>query len=195
LRRAVLRKASRSAARGSRSLPASRALRARFDGDGLDLGVAAGGISRARRTSTNAYWCPRRLRSARRAQGRLPAHGDRSRQARLDRCQRLGRRFYQRGGVLPPLRRSAAALECPAGNLPAWIVAMHASSVWKYGLGAIIPFTRNLEPYLQAGYLKRAVHSRGARPHSQDRRGCLCCDGRALQRRRAARGRLGIRAR
>jgi succinate dehydrogenase/fumarate reductase flavoprotein subunit len=41
------------------------------------------------------------------------------------------------------------------GNLPAWIIC-DAEFIWKYGLGAIIPFTRNVKPYQEAGYLKTA---------------------------------------
>jgi len=41
------------------------------------------------------------------------------------------------------------------GNLPAWIVC-DSTFLLKYGLGAIIPFTRNLRPYQDAGYLVSA---------------------------------------
>jgi succinate dehydrogenase/fumarate reductase flavoprotein subunit len=42
-----------------------------------------------------------------------------------------------------------------ADAIPAWLVC-DRDAMWRYGLGAIRPFTRKLSPYLDGGYLKSA---------------------------------------
>lgn len=120
-------------------------------GDGLDLGEAAGGRI-ATDNAHNAYWSPASVYL--RADGRKVVYPhtvtDRGKPGSLV-VNAAGRRFTNEA---VSYHRFGEAL-MGAGNLPAWIVC-DSAFIWKYGLGAIIPFTRNLRPYREAGYLVSA---------------------------------------
>lgn len=120
-------------------------------GDGLDLGTAAGGTV-ATGNAHNAYWSPASVYV--RADGRKVVYPhtvtDRGKPGSLV-VNLAGRRFTTE--AVSYHRFGEALLR--EGNLPAWIVC-DSAFIWKYGLGAIIPFTRNLGPYQQAGYLTTA---------------------------------------
>ncbi len=120
-------------------------------GDGLDLGVAAGG-SVATDNANNAYWSPASVYVRRDGRKVVYPHTvtDRGKPGSLV-VNRAGRRFTSEA---VSYHRFGEALLKP-GNLPAWIVC-DSTFIWKYGLGAIIPFTRNLKPYQDAGYLTTA---------------------------------------
>lgn len=120
-------------------------------GDGLDLGVAAGGAV-ATDNANNAYWSPASVYVRRDGRKVVYPHTvtDRGKPGSLV-VNRAGRRFTSEA---VSYHRFGEALLKP-GNLPAWIVC-DSTFIWKYGLGAIIPFTRNLKPYQDAGYLTTA---------------------------------------
>lgn len=124
-------------------------------GDGLDLGTRAGGVVGTDNTN-NAYWSPASI--YRRADGRTVVYPhtvtDRGKPGSIV-VNRAGRRFVNEAVSYHRFGEALLRTNEPGGNLPAYIVC-DAAFLWKYGLGAIIPFTRNLAPYLDAGYLKRA---------------------------------------
>lgn len=121
-------------------------------GDGLDLGVAAGGAV-ATDNANNAYWSPASVYVRKDGRKVVYPHTvtDRGKPGSLV-VNRAGRRFTSEA---ISYHRFGEALLKP-GNLPAWIVC-DSTFIWKYGLGAIIPFTRNLKPYQDAGYLTTAA--------------------------------------
>lgn len=47
-----------------------------------------------------------------------------------------------------------------ADAIPAWLVC-DREAMWRYGLGAVRPFTRRLVPYIERGYLKQAASVAG----------------------------------
>ena len=120
-------------------------------GDGLDLGEAIGGRV-VTDQANNAYWSPASI--YRRSDGRTVVYPhtvtDRGKPGSLV-VNRAGRRFTSE--AISYHRFGEALLG--EGNLPAWIVC-DSTFLLKYGLGAIIPFTRNLRPYQDAGYLVSA---------------------------------------
>lgn len=124
-------------------------------GDGLDLGVAAGGEVGTDNTN-NAYWSPASVYT--RADGRKVVYPhtvtDRGKPGSLV-VNSAGRRFTNEAVSYHRFGEALLQGNAETGNLPAWIIC-DSSFIWKYGLGAIIPFTRNLKPYQQAGYLKTA---------------------------------------
>jgi hypothetical protein len=120
-------------------------------GDGLDLGVTAGGVV-ATDNANNAYWSPASVYVRRDGRTVVYPHTvtDRGKPGSLV-VNKAGRRFANE--AVSYHRFGEALLK--QGNLPAWIVC-DSEFLWKYGLGAIIPFTRNLKPFQQAGYLTSA---------------------------------------
>lgn len=138
-------------------LPASASLDSPFapgsTGDGLDLGVAAGGEV-ATDNANNAYWSPASVYV--RPDGRKVVYPhtvtDRGKPGSLV-VNRQGKRFTSE--AVSYHRFGEALLRGNGENLPAWIIC-DSSFIWSYGLGAIIPFTRNLRPYQDSGYLKTA---------------------------------------
>ena len=124
-------------------------------GDGLDLGVAAGGEIGTDNTN-NAYWSPASVYT--RADGRRVVYPhtvtDRGKPGSVV-VNAAGRRFTNEAVSYHRFGEALLQGNAETGNLPAWIICDNAF-LWKYGLGAIIPFTRNLKPYQQAGYLKTA---------------------------------------
>lgn len=124
-------------------------------GDGLDLGVAAGGEVGTDNTN-NAYWSPASVYA--RADGRRVVYPhtvtDRGKPGSLV-VNAAGRRFTNEAVSYHRFGEALLQGNAETGNLPAWIIC-DSTFLWKYGMGAIIPFTRNLKPYQQAGYLKTA---------------------------------------
>ncbi len=120
-------------------------------GDGLDLGSSAGGTI-VTDNANNAYWSPASVYT--RADGRKVVYPhtvtDRGKPGSLV-VNKAGSRFTSEA---VSYHRFGEALLRP-GNLPAWIIC-DSRFIWKYGLGAIIPFTSNLDPYREAGYLHSA---------------------------------------
>lgn len=124
-------------------------------GDGLDLGVAAGGEVGIDNTN-NAYWSPVSVYT--RSDGRKVVYPhtvtDRGKPGSLV-VNTAGRRFTNEAVSYHRFGEALLSGNAETGNLPAWIVC-DSTFIWKYGLGAIIPFTANLRPYREAGYLKTA---------------------------------------
>jgi hypothetical protein len=121
-------------------------------GDGLDLGIAAGGDI-ATDNANNAYWSPASVYVRKDGRKVVYPHTvtDRGKPGSLV-VNRAGKRFSSEA---VSYHRFGEALLKP-GNLPAWIVC-DSTFIWRYGLGAIIPFTRNLKQYQDAGYLTTAA--------------------------------------
>jgi glycine/D-amino acid oxidase-like deaminating enzyme len=151
---------SNSAEKRSAWLPAPVSSHSPFapgsTGDGLDLGVAAGGEVGTDNTN-NAYWSPASVYT--RADGRRVVYPhtvtDRGKPGSLV-VNAAGRRFTNEAVSYHRFGEALLQGNAETGNLPAWIIC-DSAFLWKYGLGAIIPFTRNLKPYQQAGYLKTAA--------------------------------------
>jgi len=122
-------------------------------GDGLDLGIAAGGEV-ATDNANNAYWSPASVCVRRDGRKIVYPHTvtDRGKPGSLV-VNRQGKRFTSE--AVSYHRFGEALLRGNGENLPAWIIC-DSSFIWNYGLGAIIPFTRNLRPYQDSGYLKTA---------------------------------------
>ncbi len=120
-------------------------------GDGIDLGAAAGGDIVTANTH-NAYWSPASIHLRKDGRKVVYPHTvtDRGKPGSLV-VNRAGRRFTSE--AVSYHRFGEALLR--QGNLPAWIVC-DSAFIWKYGLGAILPFTRNLRPYQESGYLATA---------------------------------------
>jgi succinate dehydrogenase/fumarate reductase flavoprotein subunit len=124
-------------------------------GDGLDLGVAAGGEIGTDNTN-NAYWSPASVYTRKDGRKVVYPHTvtDRGKPGSLV-VNAAGRRFTNEAVSYHRFGEALLQGNAETGNLPAWIVC-DADFIWKYGLGAIIPFTRNLRPYEEAGYLMSA---------------------------------------
>ena len=122
-------------------------------GDGIRMGLAAGG--RLGEThANNAFWAPAsHFRRADGSEGVFPhTVGERGKPGIIA-VTREGRRFTSEAVsyhefVLAMLRVGDAAN-------PAFLVC-DRRSLWRYGLGAVRPFTLSLAPHLENGYLARA---------------------------------------
>lgn len=124
-------------------------------GDGLDLGEAAGGRIATDNTN-NAYWSAASVYQRKDGRKVVYPHTvtDRGKPGSIV-VNRHGRRFTNEAVSYHRFGEALLAGNEAGGNLPAWIVC-DSAFIWKYGLGAIIPFTRNLRPYLESGYLTKA---------------------------------------
>lgn len=124
-------------------------------GDGLDLGMAAGGEIGTDNTN-NAYWSPASVYIRKDGRKVVYPHTvtDRGKPGSVV-VNSAGRRFTNEAVSYHRFGEALLQGNSKTGNLPAWIIC-DADFIWKYGLGAIIPFTRNLKPYQEAGYLKTA---------------------------------------
>lgn len=124
-------------------------------GDGLDLGERAGGVV-GLDNENNAYWSPASVYT--RADGRKVVYPhtvtDRGKPGSVV-VNAAGRRFTSEAVSYHRFGEALLQGNAETGNLPAWIIC-DSTFIWKYGLGAIIPFTRNLAPYQKAGYLHSA---------------------------------------
>jgi succinate dehydrogenase/fumarate reductase flavoprotein subunit len=124
-------------------------------GDGLDLGVGAGGEVGTDNTN-NAYWSPASVYTRKDGRKVVYPHTvtDRGKPGSVV-VNACGRRFTNEAVSYHRFGEALLQGNAETGNLPAWIIC-DADFIWKYGLGAIIPFTRKLGPYQEAGYLKTA---------------------------------------
>jgi len=126
---------------------------AQVSGDGIRLGLAAGG--RIGQSNThNAYWAPvSHFRRADGSQGVFPhTVADRGKPGIIA-VTREGARFTSEAVsyhefVLAMLRAGEAAN-------PAFLLC-DSRSLWQYGLGAVRPFALSLAAHLASGYLVRA---------------------------------------
>ncbi len=126
-------------------------------GDGLDLGIAAGGRVDDDNPH-NAYWCPVSIYN--RADGHTVVYPhtvtDRGKPGSIV-VDRSGCRFCNE--AVSYHRFGEAQLGTHTGNpsIPCYLIC-DSTFIWRYGMGAIKPFTLRLRPFQQAGYL----HSSGS---------------------------------
>lgn len=140
-------------------LPAETSLHSPFapgsTGDGLRLGEAAGGKVEDGNTD-NAFWAPASIYH--RADGRTVVYPhtvtDRGKPGSLV-VNDAGRRFTNEAVSYHEFGRAMFRAHNEGRSIPAHMIC-DRDFLWKYGLGAIIPFTRNLKPYKDAGYLTEA---------------------------------------
>lgn len=134
--------------------PSSAASRSN-SGDGLRLGLTAG----ARMSEdhiNNAFWVP----SSRftRADGTPAVYPhtvtDRGKPGIIA-VDARGRRFVNEAQSYHEFVQAMFRSDA----IPAWLVC-DREAMWRYGLGAVRPFTRQLAPYVESGYLKQAASVR-----------------------------------
>lgn len=130
--------------------PSSAASRSNT-GDGLRLGLAAG----ARMPDdhiNNAFWVPssRFLREDGTAAVYPHTVTDRGKPGVIA-VDGRGKRFVNEAQSYHEFVQAMFR----ADAIPAWLVC-DRDAMWRYGLGAIRPFTRRLTSYVDSGYLKRA---------------------------------------
>jgi succinate dehydrogenase/fumarate reductase flavoprotein subunit len=129
----------------------SSAAAASNTGDGLRLGLAQGARMSGDHLN-NAFWVP----SSRfvRADGAAAVYPhtvtDRGKPGVIA-VDARGRRFVNEAQSYHEFVQAMFR----ADAIPAWLVCDRAA-LWRYGLGAVRPFTRRLAPHLESGYLKRA---------------------------------------
>jgi succinate dehydrogenase/fumarate reductase flavoprotein subunit len=125
-------------------------------GDGLRLGVGAGGVI-DNRNSDNAYWTPASV--YRRDDGRVVTYPhtvtDRGKPGSLA-VNAAGQRFTNEAVSYHRFVQAMLRGHNEGPAIPAYLVC-DREFLWRYGLGAIRPFTRRLEPYLRAGYLAKGA--------------------------------------
>lgn len=124
-------------------------------GDGLRLGLAAGGCMVEENTN-NAYWTP--VSRFRRADGTSAVYPhtvtDRGKPGFIA-VDRLGQRFTNEAVSYHEFVQAMFR----AHAIPAFLICDRAG-VWKYGLGAVKPFTPSLGAYTASGYLARGASIR-----------------------------------
>lgn len=145
---------SNDAALRARYLPAetgpSSAACPTNSGDGLRLGLAAGGRMVEENTD-NAYWAP--VSRFRRADGTPAVYPhtvtDRGKPGFIA-VDRRGQRFTNEAVSYHEFVRAMFRAQA----IPAFLICDRAG-LWKYGLGAVKPFTASLGPHAASGYLAR----------------------------------------
>ena len=124
-------------------------------GDGLRLGTGAGGVVEDRNTD-NAYWTPASV--YRRADGEVITYPhtvtDRGKPGSLA-VDASGRRFTNEAVSYHRFVQAMLRGHDRGPAIPAFLIC-DRTFLWRYGLGAIRPFTRALGPYLESGYLVQA---------------------------------------
>lgn len=123
-------------------------------GDGLRLAEAAG-ASVVDDFADPAFWVPVSCYRARDGRQVVYPHTvtDRAKPGVIA-VDRSGRRFVNEAASYHEFVR--AMLRSPNGAAMRAHLVCDSRFLWRYGLGAIFPFTSRSGPYLAAGYLKRA---------------------------------------
>lgn len=142
-----------------RYLPAETSMQSPFapgsTGDGLRLGETAGGVIEDGNTN-NAYWTPASVYH--RTDGRTVVYPhtvtDRGKPGSLV-VNDAGRRFTNEAVSYHEFGQAMFRAHNEGRSIPAHMIC-DRDFLWRYGLGAIKPFTRNIRPYKQAGYLTEA---------------------------------------
>lgn len=121
-------------------------------GDGLRLGLAAGGRMPDDHVN-NAFWVPssRFVREDGRAAVYPHTVTDRGKPGVIA-VDGRGRRFVNEAQSYHEFVQAMFR----SGAIPAWLVC-DREAMWRYGLGAVRPFTRRLDAYVASGYLARAA--------------------------------------
>jgi len=121
-------------------------------GDGLRLGLAAGARMPEDHVN-NAFWVPssRFVRDDGTAAVYPHTVTDRGKPGVIAVDSR-GKRFVNEAQSYHEFVQAMFR----ADAIPAWLVC-DREAMWRYGLGAVRPFTRKLGPYIERGYLKQAA--------------------------------------
>ncbi|MGI9423300.1 MAG: FAD-binding protein, partial [Hyphomicrobiaceae bacterium] len=124
-------------------------------GDGLRLAEAAGAVIRAGGPDP-ALWVPVSRYTGEDGSEIVYPHTvtDRAKPGVIA-VDRTGCRFVNEAVSYHEFVR--AMLRVPNGRAMRAHLICDRDFLWRYGLGAITPFTRRLEPYLRTGYLNRAA--------------------------------------
>ena len=124
---------------------------AESSGDGLRLGLDAGGEIAADNTN-NAFWVPVSRFSRRDGAAAVFPHTvtDRGKPGVIA-VDRHGKRFVNEAQSYHEFVQAMFR----ASAIPAWLVCDRVC-LWKYGLGAVRPFTWKLAPMIRHGYLRTA---------------------------------------
>jgi succinate dehydrogenase/fumarate reductase flavoprotein subunit len=123
-------------------------------GDGIRMGTEAGGALDANGVGP-AFWVPVSSYTAEGDREVVYPHTvtDRAKPGVIA-VDQTGCRFVNEAVSYHEFVR--AMLHAPNGAAMRAHLICDRNFIWRYGLGAIIPFTRRLDSYLHAGYLKRA---------------------------------------
>jgi len=123
-------------------------------GDGIKLATACGAML-AHDMADPAFWVP--VSTYKMADGRRVIYPhtvtDRAKPGAIA-VDMAGRRFVNEAVSYHEFVR--AMLRSPNGSAMCAHLICDSRFIWRYGLGAVLPFTFRLEPYVKAGYLKRA---------------------------------------
>jgi succinate dehydrogenase/fumarate reductase flavoprotein subunit len=151
---------SHDAERRRQLLPAAVSPRspvcAECSGDGLRLGLDAGGRL-GERNSQNAYWAPvSRFRRADGSEGVFPhTVVDRGKPGIIA-VTKTGERFTSEAVSYHEFVLAMFRARLDGAANPAFLLC-DSRSLWQYGLGAVRPFAPSLARHLASGYLTRAV--------------------------------------
>jgi succinate dehydrogenase/fumarate reductase flavoprotein subunit len=130
--------------------PSSAACRSNA-GDGLRLGLSAGGRMAGDHVN-NAFWVPSSRFTRPDGTAAVYPHTvtDRGKPGVIA-VDGRGKRFVNEAESYHEFVQAMFR----AGAIPAWLIC-DREALWRYGLGAVRPFTRRLDPYVRSGYLVRA---------------------------------------
>jgi succinate dehydrogenase/fumarate reductase flavoprotein subunit len=124
-------------------------------GDGLDLGMAAGGVV-AETNPNNAFWTP--VSKFVRSDGRRGVYPhtvtDRGKPGMLA-VNKAGKRFTNEANSYHEFVQAMFRAHNQGPAIPAHLLC-DSRALWKYGLGAVRPMTLRLGSYRRSGYLLEA---------------------------------------
>ncbi|MDH3318825.1 MAG: FAD-dependent oxidoreductase [Betaproteobacteria bacterium] len=125
-------------------------------GDGLRLGLAAGGRI-GERNSQNAFWAPvSRFRRADGSEGVFPhTVADRGKPGIIA-VTKAGARFTSEAVSYHAFVLAMFRANLDSATNPAFLLC-DRRSLWQYGLGAVRPFALSLSKHIASGYLTRAA--------------------------------------
>jgi len=151
---------SHDAARRAQLLPAAVSPRSpvcpEASGDGLRLGLEAGGTLGAH-NAHNAFWAPvSRFRRADGAEGVFPHTVTERGKPGIIAVTKTGARFSSEAVSYHEFVLAMLRSGLDGAAHPAYLLCDHRS-LWQYGLGAVRPFALSLSRHLASGYLRRAA--------------------------------------
>ena len=129
-------------------------------GDGIGLGLAAGGRI-PDGNSSGAFWVPVSRFTRDGGEEAVYPHTvtDRGKPGMLA-VGREGRRFTNESDSYHEFVQAVMRADAEHGTVPCFLIC-DAVSLWRYGLGAVKPMTLRLSRHLKAGYLVSAPTLRG----------------------------------
>lgn len=123
-------------------------------GDGLELGLKAGASIQSEKQKPGGFWTPVSVTYRKDGSTGLYPH------LSLDRAKpgliavnRSGRRFVNEGSSYHDFVQGMFQVNEGHPSIPAYLIC-EVSFVEKYGLGDIYPGTKNLQSYIQSGYIQ-----------------------------------------